>query len=73
MRWIIPVIIIGLVGGVLDKVTELSKVWCFLIGVAVFILLLFVKSIFVTIKVMRQTKGAKKVWIDQNNNIIKTR
>lgn len=71
MKLIIPVVIIGIVGGILDQVTELHKVWCFLIGVAAFIVFLFLKSIFTTIRIM-QTKGKKTIWIDQNNNIIKS-
>ena len=71
MKWIVPAIIIGLVGGVLDEVTDLHKVWCFLIGVGAFFLILFLKSIVVAASVMRKTRGAKKIWLDQNNNIIK--
>lgn len=74
MKWLVPAIIVGLVGGILDEITDLHKFWCFLIGVGAFILYLFIKSIFTTIRIMRQTKGkgAKKVWLDQNKNIIKT-
>lgn len=72
MKLIIPVVIIGIVGGILDQVTELHKVWCFLIGVAAFIVFLFLKSIFTTIRIMQKTKGKKNIWIDQNNNIIKS-
>lgn len=72
MKWIVPAIIIGAVGGVLDGCTHLHKIWCFLIGVAAFVCFVFIKSIFTTAKIMRQTKGKKKIWIDQNNNIIKT-
>lgn len=70
MKWIIPAIIIGLVGGVLNTVTDLHKVWCFLIGVAAFIVFLFIQSVIKTAKIMQKAKGAKKVWIDRNNNIV---
>lgn len=73
MKWIVPAVIIGLVGGILDEVTDLSKIWCFLIGVAAFILFLFIKSIFITAKIMKETKGKQKIWIDQNNNVIKSK
>ena len=72
MKLLVPAIIIGLVGGILDEITDLHKIWCFLIGVGAFIFYLFIKSIFATIRVMKQSKGAKKIWLDQNNNIIKT-
>lgn len=70
MKWIIPATIIGLVGGVLNTVTDLHKVWCFLIGVAAFIVLLFIHSVIKTAKIMRKTKGAKKIWIDRDNNLV---
>ncbi len=38
MKMLLPVIIIGLVGGVLDTATDLHKALCFLIGVAAFII-----------------------------------
>lgn len=72
MKWIVPAIIIGLVGGILDEYTQLHKVWCFIIGIAAFVCFLFIKSIFITARIRRQTKGKKRVWIDQNNNIVKT-
>lgn len=71
MRWLVPALIIGFVGGVLDEATDLHKAWCFLIGVGVFVFYLFIKSVFITIRVMKETKGAKKIWIDQDNNVIK--
>lgn len=71
MRLIVPAIIIGLVGGILDYYTSLHKVWCFLIGVVAFFLFLFIKSLFTTARIMRETKGKKKIWIDQNNRMIK--
>lgn len=71
MKWIVPAIIIGLVGGILDEYTELHKVWCFLIGVAAFYFYVFAKSIFTTMRIMKQTKGHKKIWFDQNNNVTK--
>ena len=71
MKWIVPAIIIGLTGGILDECTQLHKVWCFIIGIAAFVCFLFIKSIFITARIMRQTKDKKKVLIDQNNNIIK--
>lgn len=70
MKWIVPIVIIGLVGGIMDEITELNKVWCFLIGVAAFIVLLLIKSIFIAARIMLKTKGKKKIWIDQNNNVI---
>lgn len=72
MKWIVPAIIIGFVGGMLDHHTDLHKIWCFLIGVAAFYLYVFIKSVFIAIREMRQTKGTKKIWLDQNNNVIKT-
>lgn len=72
MKWLVPAIIIGFIGGVFDEVTDLHKVWCFLIGVGTFIMFLFIKSIFITARIMRQTKGKKKLWIDQNNNVVKS-
>ncbi len=71
MRLIFPAIVIGLVGGCFDAYTDLHKVWCFLIGAGSFFLILFLKSIIVAASVMKKTKGAKKIWLDQNNNIIK--
>lgn len=71
MRLIFPAIVIGFVGGCLDAYTDLHKVWCFLIGVGAFFLILFLKSIVVAASAMKRTKGAKKIWLDQNNNIIK--
>lgn len=72
MKWIVPAVIIGLVGGILDDRTDLNKVWCFLIGLAVYLAFLLIKSIFTTVRIMRSTKGKKKVWLDPNNNIAKT-
>lgn len=54
MKWIVPAIIIGLVGGILDEVTDLHKVWCFLIGLVAFLLYVLIESIFVTIKIKRK-------------------
>lgn len=71
MKLLVPAIIIGFVGGMLDGLTELHKIWCFLIGVGAFYVFVLIKSIIITARIMRQTKGAKKIWIDQNNNIIK--
>jgi len=70
MKWIIPAIIIGLVGGVLNTVTDLHKVWCFLIGVAAFIVFLFIQSLIKTAQIMRKTKGVRKVRIDRDNNVV---
>ena len=50
MKWIVPAIIIGLVGGVLDEITDLHKVWCFLIGVGAFFAFVLIQSIITTIK-----------------------
>lgn len=72
MKWIVPAIIIGLVGGFLDEYTELHKVWCFLIGVVAFYVLVFVKSIFTTVRIMKQAKGCKKICVDQNNKVVKS-
>ena len=71
MKCIVPIFIIGLTGGILDEMTELNKVWCFLLGIGVFYLFVLIKSIFTTWKVMRKTKGANKIWLDQNNNVIR--
>ena len=70
MKWIVPAIIIGLVGGVLDEVTDLHKVWCFIIGVAAFLCFIFIKSIIITGSIMKQTKAKTKIWLDQNNNMV---
>lgn len=72
MKLTVPAIIIGLVGGMLDAYTNLHKIWCFLIGVGAFIVFLLIQSIIKTAIIMRKTKGAKRIWLDQNNNIIKT-
>lgn len=72
MKWIIPAVIIGLVGGLLDSITTLGKFWCFLLGVAAYIVFVLLKSIITTAKIMRRTKGKKKIWLNQNNNIIKS-
>lgn len=53
MKWIIPAIIIGFVGGLLDEFTELNKVWCFLIGVGAFLCFVFVEALIKTIKIKR--------------------
>lgn len=39
--------------------SPMHKVWRFLIGVATFFLYVFVKSIFITFRIMKQTKGHK--------------
>ncbi len=70
MKLIVPAIIIGAVGGLLDKITDLHKVWCFMLGVGAFYLFVFIKSVFITARIMRQTKGKSKIWIDQNNNVV---
>lgn len=72
MKWIVSAIIIGLVGGMLDEFTNLHKFWCFFIGVGTLLLGLFVKSIITMTRIMRQTKGKKKLWIDQNNNVVES-
>lgn len=59
-KFIIPVLIIGLVGGLVESLTGWSKIWCFLIGVAAFYLFVFVKSILITIRIMRKTKGEER-------------
>lgn len=71
MKYIVPAIIIGLTGGILDELTSLHKVWCFIIGIAAFLCFLFFKSIVITVRIMRETKGKTKIWIDQDNNIVK--
>lgn len=58
MKWIVPAIIIGLVGGVLDEVTGLHRVWCFLIGVVAFIIYVFMKSVVKTIILKSKSKSA---------------
>lgn len=72
MKWIVPAVIIGLVGGILDDRTDINKFWCFLIGVAAYLIFLLIKSLFITVKIMRSSKGKKKVWLDHNNNIVKS-
>lgn len=61
MKWIVPAIIIGLVGGILDEYTPLHKVLCFIIGIAAFVCFLFIKSIFITVRIRRQTKDKNEV------------
>lgn len=73
MKWIVPAIIIGLTGGILDEFTELHKIWCFIIGIGVFLCFLFIKSVISTARIMRENKGKTKVRIDQNNNIVKVK
>lgn len=72
MKWLMPAIIIGLVGGMLDEYTDLHKIWCFLIGVGAFLVYLLIGSLITTFKIMRKTKGAKKILLDQNNNVVKS-
>lgn len=72
MKLYVPAIIIGLVGGMLDEFTDLYKIWCFTMGVAAFILFLLIRSILITARIFRQTKGKRKIWMAQNNNVIKT-
>lgn len=69
MKIVVPAVIIGLVGGLLDEFTELHKIWCFIIGLTAFFAYVFIKSIFQTIKVKRLSKDKKRVWFDQNGNI----
>ena len=59
MKFIVPAIIIGLVGGMLDEFTELHKIWCFLIGLVVFYLYVFIKSIFTTARIKNTNKHQK--------------
>lgn len=72
MKLIVPVFIIGFIGGLLDTITDLSKFWCFIIGIVAFVCFLFIKSIFKTAQIMKQTKDKKKIWIDQDNNVVKS-
>lgn len=72
MNWIVPAAIIGSVGGALDSLTELNKIWCLLIGVVAFSLFVFIKSIFTTARIMHQTKGKKTIRLDQDSNIMKS-
>ena len=60
MKFLVPAVIIGLVGGLLNSLTDWSKACCFLIGVAAFYLFVFVKSILITIRIMRKTKGEER-------------
>lgn len=71
MKWVIPACVIGLVGGAFEALTNWHRVWCLLIGIGFWLLILFIKSVITTAKIMRETKGAKKIWIDQNNNVIR--
>ncbi len=73
MRWIVPVVIIGLVGGMLYEFTTLHKIWCFLIGFGVLLFVLFMKSMITTARIMHQTKGKKRIWVDQNNNVVNSK
>ena len=72
MKMIVPALIIGLVGGMLDAYTDLHKIWCLILGIVAFYVFVFIKSIFITARIMRKTKGKKKIWLDQNNNVEKT-
>lgn len=72
IKLLLPAIIIGLVGGMLDACTSLHKVWCFLLGVAAFFVFLLIQSVIKTVVIMKKTKGSKEIWLDQNNNITKT-
>ena len=72
MKLLVPIVIVGVVGGLLDGFTDLHKIWCFLIGVVAFFLFVFIKSIFIAFRIMRENKGAKTIWIDQNNKVVKT-
>lgn len=72
MKWIVPAVIIGLVGGILDDRTDLNKFWCFMAGVAAYLFFLLIKSAITTVRIMRETKDKKKIWIDQNSNIVKS-
>lgn len=72
MKIIVPAIIIGIVGGALDAYTDLHKIWCFIIGLAAFFFFLFIKSAIKATLIMLKTKGAKKIWLDQDNNIVKS-
>lgn len=71
MKWLIPCFVICVVGGMIEALTNLSRFWCVLIGIGFWLLILFVKSVITTAKIMRETKGANKIWIDKNNNVIK--
>ncbi len=51
-----------------DEFTDLHKIWCFLIGIAAFFLFILVKSAIQTARTMKETKGRKKIWLDQDNN-----
>lgn len=53
MKWIVPAVIIGLVGGMLDAYTDLHKIWCLLLGIVAFYIFVFIKSIFITARIMR--------------------
>lgn len=66
-----PCSVICIVGGMVEALTNLNRVWCVLIGIGVWLLILFIKAAITTSKIMRETKGAKKIWIDQNNNVIR--
>lgn len=72
MKLIVPAVIIGLVGGMLDAYTDLHKIWCFLIGAAAFFVFVLVQSIIKTALIRRKTRDTRKVWLNQNNNVVKT-
>lgn len=71
MKWLIPCFVICVVGGMVEVLTNISRFWCVLIGIGFWLLILFIKSVITTAKIMRETKGAKKIWIDHNNNVIR--
>lgn len=53
MRNVVPLFIIGGIGGMLDASTELHKIWCLFIGIIAFYLFILVKLLFTTCKIMK--------------------
>lgn len=57
MKWIVPALIIGFAGGLLDGFTDLPKWICFLLGLGVFVVYMLVESLIKTSKIMKATKS----------------
>lgn len=54
MKWITPACVIGLIGGAFEALTNWHRVWCLLIGIGFWLLILFIKSVITTAKIMRK-------------------
>ena len=71
LKWIVPAIFISAVGGILDTITDLHKIWCFLIGVLAFYVCLLLRSAWITLELFIQKRFADG--LEQNfitNNVM---